>query len=205
VKKYIHPQKKPLSSTSQSFPKANNLILSDAPACCLFLLHANHYYCTLCVSSSQCPLSIDTFIRCSLIIVFCRTSTYTQTITTTLKRAAAVEGENAARGAGMVPAYATYCKNAVAYSSACVCIGIAAATVTSMPTVTAYAPDITVSVCPKAGETNCGGTCYDLGTCTTSCGFCGNAVVSPCSDACDISANTEHPVFSRRNLESWYR
>lgn len=87
MKKYIHPQKKPLSSTSQSFPKANNLILSDAPACCLFLLHANHYYCTLCVSSSQCPLSIDTFIRCSLIIVFCRTSTYTQTITTTLKRA----------------------------------------------------------------------------------------------------------------------
>jgi hypothetical protein len=53
-----------------------------------------------------------------------------------LERAAAVEGEIVARGAGMVPAHATYCKNAAAYSSACVCIGISAATVTSTPTVT---------------------------------------------------------------------
>jgi hypothetical protein len=118
-----------------------------------------------------------------------------------LKRAAAVEGEIVARGAGMVPAYATYCKNAAAYSSACVCIGISVATVTSTPTVTAYAPDITVSVCPKPGETNCGRICYDLGASTTNCGFCGNAVRPPCPDACDISANKEHPVFSWRNLQ----
>jgi hypothetical protein len=90
------------------------------------------------------------------------------------------EGEIEARGAGSIPAYATFCKNAAAYSSACSCIGVTAATVTSTPTVTAYAPDVTIGVCPKAGETNCGGTCYDLGTSTTNCGVCGNSVRVPC-------------------------
>ncbi len=107
--------------------------------------------------------------------------TYTQTITTNLpvgmKQAAAVEVELEARAAGIVPAYATYCQDAAAYSSACSCIVITATTVNA-PTqiVTAYAPDVTVDVCPNAGETNCGGTCFDLTESMNNCGACGNVV-----------------------------
>jgi hypothetical protein len=110
-----------------------------------------------------------------------RTTTYTQTITTTLpvgmKRAAAAEGGLEARAAGTVPTYATYCHDAAAYSSACSCIGVTATTVIA-PTqiVTAYAPDVTVDVCPNAGETNCGGTCFDLSESMNNCGACGNVV-----------------------------
>lgn len=94
-----------------------------------------------------------------------------------MKRAAVVEGEVVACAAGIVPAYATYCHNAAAYSSACSCIGITATNVIA-PTqiVTAYTLDVTIDVCPNAGETNCGGTCFDLTESMNDCGACGNVV-----------------------------
>jgi hypothetical protein len=94
-----------------------------------------------------------------------------------MKRAAAVEGEIEARAVGIIPAYATYCHDAAAYSSACSCVGITATTVIA-PTqiVTAHAPDVTINVCPSAGETNCGGICFDLTESMNNCGACGNVV-----------------------------
>ncbi|TPX16978.1 uncharacterized protein E0L32_003540 [Thyridium curvatum] len=46
-----------------------------------------------------------------------------------------------------VPTYATYCKSASAYYSACSCAGVTAVT-TTLPTPTSYTSTTTVSICP---------------------------------------------------------
>jgi hypothetical protein len=111
-----------------------------------------------------------------------------------------------------VPAYATYCPDASAYSSACSCIGITQATVTAAaatfvstvvetltpittitPVIT-YTPTVvitsTVTVTPcSAGKTFCGDTCVDLTQDDNNCGACSN-VVGPSSPFL-ISLNTD--------------
>ena len=113
-----------------------------------------------------------------------------------------------------VPAYATYCPDASAYSSACSCIGItqttitaAAATfvstvvetltpITTVTPVITYTPTVvitsTVTITPitcSAGKTLCGDTCVDLTQDDDNCGACSNAV-SP-SPPFLISPNTK--------------
>jgi len=110
------------------------------------------------------------------------TITYTQTYTTTLpvgmkRDVGEIQDRQVVVTPKTVPAYATYCSNAAAYSSACSCESITAQfTIAPTPTITAYAVGPTVSVCPFSPfgtETNCGGTCYNLETSADNCGACG--------------------------------
>jgi hypothetical protein len=68
-----------------------------------------------------------------------------------------------------MPAFATYCKSAAAYSSACSCAGVLGGTVMApIPTVTvtATATSIPAPACPGA----------DLTQDNNNCGACGNVV-----------------------------
>ncbi|KAB5566245.1 hypothetical protein GE09DRAFT_1106038 [Coniochaeta sp. 2T2.1] len=79
-----------------------------------------------------------------------------------------------------IPAYASDCSSAAAYSSACSCWGITATTTTAPTPVTTITvtTTVTVSAC-SAGLTQCSGACKDLSTDPSNCGACDNVVSSP--------------------------
>ncbi|KAH8908655.1 hypothetical protein BR93DRAFT_994235 [Coniochaeta sp. PMI_546] len=78
-----------------------------------------------------------------------------------------------------IPAYASPCSNAAAYSSACSCWGITATTITvptPVTTVTVTAT-VTVSSCPT-DEILCSGSCKSINSDPNNCGACGNVCAS---------------------------